>query len=117
MAIESIFGYGDINRYEGRGDNHVNYYDRADWAGTVSLDRVNGVPVLTATPEMAEDILKQCPVEYNKPLPKSPGEYPTYGKSAGISLIDMKVDSEGNEIDIDDPLWDTFMDQLCLEDI
>lgn len=117
--IVSSFDYGDINRYEGRGDNHVNYYDRSNWAGTVSLDRVNGVPVLHATEQMAQDILKQCPVGYNIPIPKDEVEakYPIYGKKAGISLVDMRTDSEGNPIDIDDPLWDTFMDQLTWEEI
>ncbi len=117
--IVNLFDYGDINRYSGRGDNGVRYYDRADWAGTVSLDRVNGVPKLHATQEMANDILKQCPVEYGIPLPKD-GEktaYPTMGKSAGISLVDMRADSEGNPIDLDDPLWDTFIDQLTWDEL
>ena len=110
--ITAMFDYADINRYEGRGDNHVNYYNRSDWAGTVSLDRENGVPVLKATKQMAEDILKQCPVAYNKPLPKdaSAGAYPAYGKSAGLSLVDMMG------VDIEDPLWDTFMDQLTWDE-
>lgn len=117
--IVSLFDYADINRYEGRGSNSVEYYDRSNWEGTVSLDRVNGVPVLAATQKMAEDILAQCPIEYNMPIPKDSEKtaYPTYGKSAGISLVDMRVDSEGNPIDIDDPLWDTFMDQLTWDEI
>lgn len=117
--IVNLFDYGDINRYSGRGDNSVAYYDRSNWDGTVSLDRVNGVPVLYATEQMAQDILSQCPVGYNIPLPKdsASGEYPTYGKAAGLSLVDMRVDSEGNPIDIDNPLWDTFMDQLTWDEI
>ena len=110
--VTAMFDYADINRYDGRGDNHVDYYDRSNWAGTVSLDRENGVPVLKATKKMAEDILKQCPVAYNKPLPKdaAAGAYPAYGKSAGLSLVDMMG------VDIDDPLWDTFMDQLTWDE-
>ena len=117
--ITAMFGYADINRYEGRGDNSVTYYDRANWAGTVSLDRENGRPVISATEQMAQDILKQCPVEYGIPLPtdETAQEYPTYGQDAGLSLVDMRVDSEGNPIDIDDPLWDTFMDQLTWDEI
>ena len=100
--ITAMFDYGDINRYEGRGDNHVDYYDRSNWAGTVSLDRENGVPVLKATEQMAEDILKQCPVAYNKPLPQdaTDGAYPTYGNVAGLALVDMMG------VSFDDPLWD-----------
>lgn len=78
--IVNLFDYGDINRYSGRGGNSVRYYDRADWAGTVSLDRVNGVPKLHATQEMADDILKQCPVEYGIPCPRtaSPANIPPW---------------------------------------
>lgn len=116
--IESVFGYADINRYEGRGDNEVKYYDRSDWANTVSLDRENGAAKVVATEQMAHDILKQCPVEYNIPLDKDAeaAAYPTYGKQAGISLVDMRTDENGNDIAFDDPLWDTFMDQLTWEE-
>ena len=113
-----IFSYADINRYEGRGDNEVKYYDRSDWANTVSLDRENGAAKVVATEQMAHDILKQCPVEYNIPLDKDAEAtaYPTYGKQAGISLVDMRTDENGNDIDFNDPLWDTFMDQLTWEE-
>lgn len=116
--ITSLFAYADINRYEGAGDNHVDYYDRANWDGTVSLDRENGVPVLTATQEMADDILKQCPIGYDVPLAEdeTETEYPTYGVSAGLTLADMRVDENGDPISYDDPLWDTFLDQLTWEE-
>ena len=110
--IHNLFDYADINRYEGRGDNSVQYYDRSNWAGTVSLDRENGRPVLTATEQMAQDILKQCPTEYGIPLAADAEAtaYPTYGKDAGLALIDMMG------VDYDDPQWDTFMDQLTWEE-
>lgn len=110
--IHNLFDYADINRYEGRGDNSVQYYDRSNWAGTVSLDRENGRPVLTATEQMAQDILKQCPTEYGIPLAADAEAtaYPTYGKDAGLALIDMMG------VDYNDPQWDTFMDQLTWEE-
>ena len=106
--ITNLFDYADINRYEGRGDNSVKYYDRADWAGTVSLDRENGRPTITATEQMAQDILKQCPVEYGIAIPADTAEtaYPAYEMDSGLTLIDMMG------VDYDDPQWDAFMDQL-----
>ena len=117
--IEAMFGYVDINTYEGRGDNKVVYYDRADWTGTVTFDRQNGFPVLAATQEMADTIFAHCPVEYKREIPKDPEpmEYPTYGKSVGMQLIDLMADENGDPIDIDDPIWDTFMDQLTWDEI
>ncbi len=117
--IGNLFDYADINRYSGKGSNSVKYYNRSDWAGTVSLDRVNGVPKLTATQQMADEILSQCPVEYKKPIAKDKEKkaYPTYGKSAGLVLVNMRYDSDGNHIEIDDPVWDTFMDQLTWDEI
>jgi beta-glucosidase len=116
--IVSLFDYGDINRYKGRGDNSVEYYNRSNWEGTVSLDRSNGFVILNATQQIADDILSQCPVEYNRPLPKDSENiaYPIYGKEANLNLVDMQKDSEGNPIDSDDPLWDTFMDQLTWDE-
>lgn len=116
--IVNLFDHGDINRYSGRGQNSVTYYDRANWAGTVTLDRENGVPVLYATEELAHDILKQCPAGYNIALPKEArAQYPTMGKKAGLSLIDMRVDAEGNPIELDDAAWDTFIDQLTWDEL
>ena len=117
--ISTMFGYADINTYEGRGDNQVTYYDRSDWKGTVSFDRENGFPVLTATQAMADTIFDHCPVEYKREIPKDPEpmDYPTYGKDAGLQLIDLMSDENGDPIDIDDPIWDTFIDQLTWDEI
>lgn len=117
--ITNLFDYGDINRYEGKGDNKVEYYNRDNWAGTVSLDRENGVPVLKATQKLADDILAQCPEEYNKPIPKDAEKtaYPKYGVDAGLTLVNMRYAEDGTEIAFNDTLWDTFMDQLTWDEV
>ena len=38
--VTNLFDFCDINRYSGRGNNSVKYYDRSN--GTVSFDMVNG---------------------------------------------------------------------------
>ncbi len=110
--ITNLFDYVDLNLYEGRGDNSVVYFDRSDWAGTVPTDLEKAIPVLVANETIANEILSQSPVRYNKPLPKdaSASAYPKYGVSAGLNLINMM------DVDYEDPLWDTFMDQLTWDE-
>jgi len=138
--IGNLFAFADMNTYSGRGDNSIQYYDRNNWSGTVSLDRRDYVK-LTLTAQMAEEMMEQTPdgsktygmAEY--PLPTDdewyaahpdddqyPREYPTYGEGrisddlCAISLVSMMKDDEGNLIDINDPAWETFMDQLTFEE-
>lgn len=126
-TIGNLFDFGDINRYSGRGTNSVEYYDRDNWTGTVSLDIVNGHPELVMTEQMAMEIYAQTPEElraevpdkYHQPIPKDDVAYPTYGNAdeePQLKLIDMMYDSEGNEISYFDPAWDTFMDQLTWDE-
>ena len=129
--ITNLFDFSDINRYSGRGSNKVNYYDRSDWNGTVSLDMVNGHPKLMATKQMVQEMYAQVPFEvgtYGTGVAKTPDEYkqviptddiayPKMGADNGLSLIDLRVDADGNEISYFDPIWDTFLDQLTWDDL
>ncbi|MCD7761384.1 MAG: fibronectin type III-like domain-contianing protein, partial [Clostridiales bacterium] len=128
VLVTNLFDFADINLYEGRGDNSVDYYSRDNWSA-VSFDMENGHVTLTMTEQMAEEIYAQLPAqtgnynnaagvpeEYLQPIEEDDGEYPTYGVDAGLSLIDMRYDEDGNEISFNDPIWDTFMDQLTWED-
>ena len=128
VRITNLFDYVDMNRYEGRGENHIEYYSRENW-NAISMDMTDGYWKLYMTEQMARDIYAQLPDQtgnynnskgipekYRQPIPKDDGEYPTYGKAAGLNLIDMRYDENGNEIDMFDPVWETFMDQLTWED-
>ncbi len=102
-AVTSLFADTDINRYEGRGDNSVVYYSRSDWEGTVT----SGYVKLTMTAQMAADAKLD-----DSDLPDdSEAEWPTMGQDAGLQLINML------DYDYDDPMWDTFMDQLTYEEM
>ena len=102
-TVTSLFADTDINRYEGRGDNSVVYYSRSDWEGTVTTGNVK----LTMTAQMASDAILD-----DSDLPDdSTAEWPTMGVDAGLQLINML------EYDYDDPMWDTFMDQLTYEEM
>lgn len=129
MRITNLFDFADINRYEGKGDNRVEYYSRDAW-NKVSLDMVNGYAKVRATEKLARDIYAQVPDEtgvynntpsvpdkYKQPIPKDNREYPTMGADNGLSLIDLRVDSEGNPISYFDPVWDKLLDQLTWEEM
>ncbi|MBP5153688.1 MAG: glycoside hydrolase family 3 protein, partial [Lachnospiraceae bacterium] len=129
--VTNLFDEADINRYSGRGSNHVDYYDRSNWEG-VSFDMINGHPQLVMTEQMAFEVYAQVPDQsgvyntgaaphtpdkYVQRIPTDNVAYPTMGKQAGLQLIDMMYDSEGNPIDFFDPAWDTFMDQLTWDEL
>lgn len=128
VQVTNLFDFADINMYEGRGDNSVNYYSRDNWAA-VSLDMENGHASLSMTEQMAQDIYAQLPEQtgkynnaagvpeqYRQPIAQDNGEYPSYGVDAGLMLIDMRYDEDGNEIGFTDPIWDTFMDQISWDE-
>ena len=128
VQVTNLFDFADINMYEGRGDNSVNYYSRDNWAA-VSLDMENGHASLSMAEQMAQDIYAQLPEQtgkynnaagvpeqYRQPIAQDNGEYPSYGVDAGLMLIDMRYDEDGNEIGFTDPIWDTFMDQLSWDE-
>lgn len=128
VRVTNLFDFVDINLYEGRGDNKVEYYSRDNW-NAISMDMTNGHAVVKLTEQMAYDIFAQVPemtgkynnaplvpLKYRQPIPTDDIPYPTYGKDAGLKLIDMRYDENGNEISFFDPLWDVFMDQITWED-
>ncbi|MBQ8160629.1 MAG: glycoside hydrolase family 3 C-terminal domain-containing protein [Clostridia bacterium] len=101
--VKSLFADADMNRYEGRGDNTIVYYSRSNWAGTVTPGPVS----LTMTDKMAEDVVLD-----DNDLPDATGvEFPKMGQNANLQLINMM------DYDYDDPMWDTFLDQLTYEDM
>lgn len=110
-GITNLFDGGDILRYENASDkNKVGYISRNDWVGTMP----DGGVEIYLTQEMVDDILRQNDDAW---LETSDGEYPTYGKDAGLQLVDMRADDEGNPIDINSEYWDEFMDQLSYQEI
>ncbi|MBR4249690.1 MAG: glycoside hydrolase family 3 C-terminal domain-containing protein, partial [Verrucomicrobia bacterium] len=126
--VTNLFDETDINLYSGRGDNHVDYYSRENWAA-VSLDKENGYVKLTLTEQMLHEMYAQTPegfgkyasgdgvpAKYAQPIPTDDGEYPTYGAQNGLQLVDMIYDNNGDEISYFDPVWDSFMDQLSWQD-
>lgn len=138
--IGNLFGFVDINTYSGKGNNSIQYYDRNNWSGTVSLN-LNDYVKLTLTQQMANEMMAQTPdgaPAYGMPaypIPTDdewyaahpndtqyPRQYPAYGVGctsddlASIMLVSMMTDDEGNPIAYDDPAWDTFMDQLTFEE-
>ena len=99
--VTPLFADADMNRYEGAEGQTITYYSRSDWEGTVTPGTVK----LTMTARIAADVVLD-----DSDLPDGTGiEFPTMGENADLQLINM-MDFEYN-----DPMWDTFMDQLTFD--
>lgn len=99
--VTSLFADADVNRYEGSGDNSVVYYSRSNWEGTVTSGNV----VLAMTEAIAADAKLD-----DSDLPDDTGvEFPTMGEENSLQLVNMM------EYAFDDPMWETFLDQLTYE--
>ena len=105
--ITNLFDESDINKYSGKGNNSVTYVSRNNWAGTIPTVYA----VISMTSGLQKDLLAQDSYKAEKDNIK----YPNYGAQNGLQLIDLRVDSEGNPIAYDDPLWNQFLDQLTWE--
>lgn len=107
QEIVNLFDHSDPNRVDDE-LNHIKYYSRNNWEGTVSPNAAKIVKSANTDKGYAYD--------NDRGLEKDTIAYPTYGKDAGLSLINMRVDLEGKKIPYNDPRWDTFLDQLSWED-
>ena len=99
--VTPLFADADMNRYEGAEGQTITYYSRSDWEGTVTPGTVK----LTMTARIAADVVLD-----DSDLPDGTGiEFPTMGENADLQLINMM------DFDYNDPMWDTFMDQLTFD--
>jgi beta-glucosidase len=114
--ITNLFDDSDLNKYSETKSTGVTYINRSNWEGTVVLDPLDNntnYTKITMTQNMLNDFRSGWD---GSMLKEDDVAYPTYGQSAGLNLIDMRVDSDGNEIPYDSEIWDTFMDQLTWDD-
>lgn len=115
-TITNLFDDSDLNKYSETKDlSPVEYISRNDWEGTVVLDNAahDTYTKITMTKNMLEDFR----AAYTETLLKPDNvDYPTYGKSAGLKLVDMRYDKNGNKIPYESDLWETFMDQLTWDE-
>lgn len=98
--IENQFDDADINYY----GYEFTYLTRQDWEGSYP---VTAEP-LTATEEVISDLSN---FYYEKPEDAVSASTYTQGERAGISLTEMM------DVELDDPQWDEFVDQLTLEEM
>lgn len=106
--IGNLFDQADINRSEAFGNQKVDYISRSNWVGTTTFE--------TVQLNMTQGIYDQLAAQKLDPE-EDDIKYPLYGIDSGLMLIDMRVDSEGNKIPFDDPVWETFMNQLTWDEI
>ena len=108
--ITDQFDCGDINRYEGKGDNAVTYVSRNDWQGTLPENYAR----ISITQKMIDDLRAQCD---GSTIEKDDSAYPTFGADNGLKLIDLRVDEDGEPVPVDNYLWDELVDQMTWEEL
>lgn len=132
VEIGNLFDFGDINRLND-GVNHVNYFSRADWQGTLPATGADGkytkamhavvnssaaISLQRSTDKgnaiMAKDKDGNDKVFTLDEVKDDGREYPTYNKNSGLLWQNMRKNDNGL-IAYDDPLWDAFLDQLTFE--
>lgn len=132
VEITNLFDESDINKYSGRGDNHVTYTTRNDWTGTTSFFRPGEqtYELLKATAQLWEDQVEGFTATEAE---KTDTPYPTYGRdytkdplkdengnvilSKNLTLIDLWEDENGNPIPTTDERWDWLMDQMTWDEM
>ena len=115
--VKPLFGFADINRYEGREDNAVTYLSRNDWEGTLKMwkdedgdGESDDHEVLAMTDQIAGDVVLD-----DEDIPEDPAgmEFPVMGsEETALQLIDLRADENGNDIAYDAPVWDAYLNQL-----
>lgn len=115
LPIRNHFGFADINTYEGRGDNKVEYYSREDWVGTaLELGRnpdgtlIKNNPKFKMTAQMASELKDQ--MDASKVIKKG-GEYPTMGAKNGLTLLSMRG------IEFENPQWEKLLDEMTWDEM
>lgn len=103
--IKVLFDDADLNRLND-GVNTVQYMTRNNWEGTVGK---------TQSVTLTDKIRAGHNIDADKGVRPDDSPYPVYGKDSGIKLISLRLDEFGEKRPYDDPLWDTFLDQLTWE--
>ena len=109
--ISNLFDFADINRLKYAGNNKVNYLSRNNWEETTFTTLIQKNVNISLNEQMVNNLISQT-----LPLEKDNVTYPNYGVKNSLNLINMKMDKNGNPISFNDPLWDTFMDQLSWDE-
>ena len=98
VEVTNAFDDADINYY----GYDFTYLSRQDWEGTYPEETLQ----LEATDELIESLSNY---DYEIPDDSASVDDFTQGVDSGLTLVDMM------DVDFDDELWDTFIDQLTVE--
>lgn len=115
MPITNSFDFVDINTYEGRGDNHVDYYSRDNWNAIQLPERkedgtlVKHHAELELTDQMVTEMRDQ--MDCAKVIEKG-GEYPLFGQQNGLTLKAV-ADQHPS---YDSPVWDDLLEQMTWDE-
>ena len=100
QEVTNLFDEADINSY----GYDFTYLTRNDWEGTYPVTPIN----YEATAEVIADLSNY---DYETPADAPSVDDFTQGADNGLTLVDMIG------LDYDDPQWETFLDQLTVEEM
>ena len=124
VKITNQFDNADLKIYSPENKDKFEYITRNNWSGTTKLGvdenmKHLGNHVKLDWTDLIEKETRDLPNEGDKvQLPeKSDVAYPTYGSTkTAYSLIDLRLDENGNPASFDDPRWQDLLDQLTFEE-
>lgn len=118
-AVTNQFDNADLNLYEHKGDNSVNYISRNNWNGTVKLGITEKHAALSnATPVKVNSGMVNDAQKLSSKIEKDNVEYPKYNVDSGIKLASLLsvVDGKKTHVEYDDERWEKILDQLTFDD-
>lgn len=117
--ITNQFDNADLKLYSPENKDAVTYISRNNWAGTTkfgfdeNMNQLDNQVKLVWTDKIAEEMTDVITAPEKSDVP-----YPTYGSTkTNYSLINLRVDENGNKIPFDDQRWEDLLDQLTFEDM
>lgn len=122
--ITNKFDNADLKLYSPENKDAFEYISRNNWVGTTkfgldeNMKSLNNQVKLKWTDLIAKES-RDLPNPGDKVMlpEKSDTPYPTYGSTkTAYSLIDLRVDENGEKIPFDDPAWQDLLDQLTFEE-
>ena len=122
--ITNKFDNADLKLYSPENKDRFEYITRNNWVGTAKLGldenmKSLGNNVKLVWTDLIEKETRDMPNEGDKVMlpEKTDVAYPTYGSTAtNWSLIDLRVDENGDMIPFEDERWQQLLDQLTFEE-
>lgn len=111
--ITNLFDEADWNKYSHNGGTQITYVSRNNWQGTLPAS-IDDKTILTMNADMVNEIVGYLGSDGILP---DDGENPTFGADLKYTLVELRVNADGEEVPFDSEVWDSLIDQLSWEEL